>query len=886
MASNHSGRLKLKPPITTPHQVDREHITARIITGGTRCVLIRGPAGFGKTTVMLQLRELSEREGIATSWLTLDDADNDVARFLTFFAKVIDVLCGRATEAETTIPSSSENSGNVALDVIDRITEAQGRFILFLDDFEVLRSAAVLGLVARAIESLPEGGCIVIGSRNVPEIGLGRMRARRQLTEIDPAQLRFSLDEAQTFLTKRRGLPLKPEQVASLHRSTEGWVTAIWLASMALERRSDPDGFLRGFSGSNAVIADYLAEDVLAGLAPDLREFLLHTAVLDELGAALCNAVCGRSDSAAVLAELERANLFVTALDDERRWYRYHSLFTDFLRSQLVRQFPDRVRQLHRAAAEWYLGQDRPIPAISHAFASGDSAYALSLLAPRIEALLVQGRLRLLLRWLDALPAGTLNDYPRLRVAHAWAVTFTRGGKEGLSLVESMDAETLEPESQVHLRALRPMTLSMMDHIEESYEQAMDVLPLIPPSNVFAHSMVAQSLVQTCTITGRFSDARKFADIARAGRFSMVLAETGEATLELMQGLLRQATVRLQLAQQHDEDGRPRGRNGNAFQGILLAEVLYEAGECEPARRLLEVYASLVRELALPDKLISGYVLLSRIVHEPDRALHLLTELENIGHRLSLPRVVASARLERVRLALMKGDVQRAGEQLSNCGEDSLWQRVTRQWFVANDTATHSIARLRWLMHSGAASQAITGLKRELEESELGQRHRRALKLRILLSEALERDGQHKQALRMMSRALDFAAAEGFVQTFVEEGAVVEALLRACATSRASTGSSAQDSVANLIERIAPALRSMPAASEGVITGGLAEPLTRKELQVLELLAQGGSNREMADKLFVSETTVRTHLRGINVKLGAGSRTQALVIARRLQLIP
>lgn len=890
-AGRMAARSKLSAPLPTPFQIVRQQIATRIASGASALILMRGPAGFGKTTAMLQLRELSREAGIATAWLTLDDADNDLARFLNFLSQSLTALGGHARMADSKASATDEadEAGNLAVSIIESVADLPTPFMLFLDDCEALREPVVLGMLARVIRSLPEGGRIVMGSRTVPDVGLGRLRAMGLLTEVDSELLRFSVAEAQDFFMRRRGQALQPEQIKRLHQSTEGWIAAISLASMALEQRQDVDPFISSFSGSNTTIADYLAEDVLRGLSDPLRDFLLKTSTLDELSEPLCNAVCGHDNSRELLLQLERANLFLIPLDEQRQWYRYHSLFGSFLRSQAKVRFSGQLPALHRAAADWYLTQERPIPAINHAIQTEDSDFLIPLLERHVDALLGQGRLRLLVRWLDALPAATMLRSPRLRLAHAWSVSFTRGPKEALGLIETLDPETLPPEPRAHLLAMRPTLLGMMDQIEESYEQAIDVLPTILPEYRFAHGILSQTLTNTSMIMGRFADARKFSDLARAsqegnsGHFNMILAERSEAAMELMQGHLRQATVRLRMAYDSIANSREQGSNGNAFLGVVLAEALYEADECEQAQRLLDVYVPLTRDLALPDSAISAHVLQSRMVArqgDGDRALQLLTELESTGHRLGLPRVIASARLERAHQALLRGDIRLAKSQLAASGDAVLWQRVTRQWFLANDTATLALGQLRWLIHSGAAAQALPGLKQELEVAELGQRHRRALKIRILLAEALERDGQHKLGMRMLTRALSSAAAEGFIQPFLEEGPVLAGMLRECTAMRIDAGEDLGQLSLTWLKRF-----EQPQPVAETVARNPSEVLTRKELQVLNLLAQGLSNNDMAAKLFVEETTVRTHLRNISAKLGADNRMQAIAIARRLGLL-
>jgi len=283
-----------------------------------------------------------------------------------------------------------------------------------------------------------------------------------------------------------------------------------------------------------------------------------------------------------------------------------------------------------------------------------------------------------------------------------------------------------------------------------------------------------------------------------------------------------------------------------------------------------------------------AHVLLARIVGDRgDRghALQLLGDLESVGHRLTLPRVVASARLERARGLIMRGDHAAAREQLDRAGDSALWQQMAARSHVANDLLNHPLGMLRWMIHSGAIADAIPQIKQRLEETEHANFHRRALKLRILLAEALSRDGQRKPSMRVLEKALDYASGEGFVSTFLEEGPAMQGMLHEFLNAR--EGAAAEDSNAEqFLRRIAQ--EHQPATDRAAaveMQSSAVDALTSKEIQVLELLAQGYSNDAMAGKLFVSESTVRTHLRNINVKLRAGNRTQALVIARRLKLI-
>jgi len=889
---------KLRPPERPANEVARVEICERIFAAGAaKLVLLRAPAGFGKTTAMLQVRERFLQTGLPTIWLTLDRADNDVGRFLTALTAALAPIIPGLPRLDAGEPRSPDQ---VALALIDRVAAHPAPFALFCDDFEAVQNPAVAAIMAELIEQLPRGAQVIMGSRGVPELGLGRMRARGRLLEIDPGHLRFTEAETDGFLRTVRGLPLGPDDVRRLHRSTEGWAAALWLASVSLENREAPGSFIAGFSGSNAAVVDYLVEDVLSRQSEDVRGFLLRTSLLGELNASLCDAVCGRSDSAAMLRAIEQAHLFLTPLQGEDGQYRYHGMFAEFLRTELRRQLPDEVPRLHRAAARWYESQRRPVPAIEHALAAGDLDFALPLLARHAQSLLDQGRVRLLSRWLDPLlEAGQLDAYPRLQVVHVWAACFARGPRAAATLLERLEARAdPDPEVSAHRLAMRPLFLALTDRTDEALPLAEQVLAALPPGVEFVSGFLEITMAHLALIAGRYREALRFADAARARQpahasdFNLALSEAAEAAVDLVQGRLRKAISGLRLAVSAGALDAARATNGNALAGVPLAQALYEAGQLDQAERLLVVYIPLIRGVCIPDELIIAHVVMARILverGETDRAEQLLLELERIGHREGLPRVVASARLERVRILLMRDDLMRARSELDRCGDRALWTRVARLSHRANEVETHDVAYARWAVRSGHAAEVLPTLRAELEQAERSHRERRALTLRLLYAQALHRDGQRNKAMRQLATAIAAAAREGYVRAVLDEGAAMVALvaeLRRLPDVLAGAGATPE--VPAFLDGLLPAPASppatpLPAATPAVAAG--SELLTRKELQVLRLAAEGLTNEQIAERLFVAETTVRTHLRNINVKLDTRSRVEAIAMARRLGLM-
>ncbi len=889
---------KLTPPQGHEAAVLRQDLCDRVFAAGSaRLVLLRAPAGFGKTTAMQQIRDRLLQSGLPVAWLALDSGDNDVGRFLAgLIAALAPIIPALQRLADGV---GHEAPDELALAVIEHVAAHPAPFVAFFDDFETLQNPAVVGLVAELIDQLPRGAQFVVGSRSVPDLGLGRLRVRGRLLEVEPAHLRFSEVEASEFLRQSRGLALRPEDVRRLHRSTEGWAAALWLASVALADRAQPAEYIASFSGSNAAVVDYLVEDVLARQDDDVRGFLLRTSVLGELTAEACDALCGRHDSAHMLERLEREHLFLIPLQGGQGLYRYHGMFAEFLRAQLARRFPSEVPALHRAAAEGYLRAGRPVAAIHHALATRDLDFARALLAAHAQTLLDQGRVRLLARWLDPLhEAGALRGHPMLEVFHAWAVCFTRGARAADDLLEAMQQQTpADPQVLAHLTVMRPLFLALTDQPEQALPLAEAALRTMPEDMGFVPAFLEVTLANLMVISGRYGEAVRFADSARSRQheggssFNFALSQAAAAAVDLVQGRLRKAIAGLRIAASAGAHDGSRMTNGNALAGVPLAAALYEAGQLEQAERLLSIYIPLIRHVGIPDQLIIAHVLMTRIAlerGEAERAEELLSVLEHIGHRERFARVVACARLERVRMLLVADRAAAARVELDRCGDEALWAGVRRMAFQANEVETLDVARARWSIRAGQAAAIIPTLRAALDDAEVAHRERRALTLRLLLAQALVRDDQHRRGMRMLVRAVQTAATEGFVRALLDEGPALVGLLHELRANPELLRQAGDDQAVNFLDRLLgrPLAPDAPASSPLTTRADPGEELlTRKELQVLRLAAEGLTNEELAERLFVAVTTVRTHLRNINVKLDARSRTEAVASARRRGLL-
>lgn len=876
---------KLRPPAFPPRQmVLRSALSEEIATSAVKLVLVRAPAGFGKTTTMAQSRERMEALGIATAWLTLDRADNDMPRLLD---------CLRQSVLRLGV---KEPDGTPRLDTVAALALHDAPFALFLDDFEVLQEPAVLELVRNILKQLPRSGQLVIGSRRLPDLCLARLRARGQLLEIDTDRLRFSLEETGVFLNQRGSVAMPADMLAQLHGKTEGWIAAIWLASMALERHGLEAGFVARFSGSDLAVADYLAEDVLAHQTPQIRAFLLRTSILRQLDASACQALNPGADCAAILEQLDANNLFLTPLGGETRTWRYHSLFADFLRARLAREQPGEFARLHLAASAWYESHGRVVPAIDHAIEGGDHPHALTMLDGHAERFFEEGRIRMLARWFAAVPEHQLCAHGSLQVISLWTTCFTRGPWVAMQQLEQSGcAQSPVAQIRAGARALHPLLLVMQDRYDEAYRAGREGLASLPTGLAFADSALLNAMAHVQWVMGDVRESHRLIDAARRAQcdsaFNRMYTESMEGQIDLHQGRLRQATARFRMAVDSTHAVSYNHSQGNALAGLFYTSVVYEANRLAQAAHLLNVYLPMVRDIGLPDHMILGYAMRSRMAFQAgdiDAAFQALIELENLGHHRQLPRVVASAKLERARLLLLQGRGPASQDELARANDPALWERERRLCLIAHDLEYMPLALARWDIAFGDARTALPVLDREIRGASQSARHRRVLRLRLLRALALRRVGETAAALQQIGEVLQMASQEGFMRLILDEGPAVGRLIQSYSATIPSHTSARSDPIlTDHLRRLLQALGPLPADDDvaALALSGLQKSITRKEICVLQLLAEGCSNSAMAEQLFVSPSTVCTHLRNINTKLSVHSRTQAVAVARKLGII-
>lgn len=832
-----------------------------------KVTLITAPAGYGKTTMLSEWIPQSER---CVTWVSLDEGDNDPVRFLAYFIaalQMLDAEIGRNALAlmRTPLPSPIES---ILTTLLNEIAAFPDFFALVLDDYHVIDARPVDEALTYLLEHLPPQMHLVITSREEPNLPLARLRARDQLTEIRAADLRFSYGEVGTFLNQVMDLELSDEKVAALEARTEGWIAGLQLAALSMRGREDVHEFIEGFAGDNRYIVDYLVEEVLQRQSLRVRSFLLQTSILNWLSGPLCDAVTGQEESKVLLDILERGNLFVSTLDDKRHWFRYHRLFADVLRVHLMEEQTDHIPTLHRRASAWYEHKGYEIEAFKHAAAGNDIDRAERLIEGKGMPLQFRGAGAPVLAWIESLPKSALNARPSLWVTYASTLLF--GGQHTAveGTLQAAEAALGEHEADDRTRDLLGRVASMRATLaviqrdaEAIIAQSRRALEYLRPDNLPVRTATTWTLGYAYQLQGdRAAASRAYAEVIAAGESFGESIYTTAATITL--GQLQEADLALESATRSYQRalelaGEPPQRMvSEAFLG--LARIQYERNDLDAAEELGQQCLQLIRQMKSVDTSVSHALFLAHLrmaQGDVTAALSALEEAEAFIHRYNFmfrwPDVIAA----RV-LALLRQGHFEAAAQLAEAHE-----------LPAMAQARVHLAR----GESSSAWNLLQPLRQKMEEKGWAGERLRVMVLQALASHA---QGDDEQAWQLLVEALALAEPVGLIRVFVDEGRPMADLLRE-ATSRGASP--------HYIRQLLAALDNFEGSAP--VTQLLSDPLTERELEVLELLRTELNGPEIARELMVALNTMRTHTKNIYSKLGVSNRGAAVLRAEELGLL-
>jgi LuxR family transcriptional regulator, maltose regulon positive regulatory protein len=905
---------KLYVPPHQPKVVLRPRLIERLNDGlNHRLTLISAPAGFGKSTLLSEWLAGSERQA---AWLSLEEGDNDPARFLAYLVAALQTISADIGEGVFGMLGSPQPppTESILTALLNEVTTVEDDFVLVLDDYHVIEARPIDDALTFLLDHLPPRMHLIIATREDPHLPLARLRARGQLSEVRAAELRFTPSEAAEFLSREMDFDLSAEDIAALETRAEGWIAGLQLAALSMRGREDVPGFIRAFAGDNRYIVDYLVEEVLLRQPERIRSFLLQTSILDRLSGPLCDAVTEQEEGNVLLETLERGNYFVIPLDDKRHWFRYHHLFADVLFAHLMQEQPARIPTLHRRASEWYEHNGSADDAIRHALAAEDFERAADLVELAIPAMRRSRQEATLLGWLKALPEELIQCGPVLSVAYAG--TLQQGGK--LEGVEDRlrDAErwldtTVDrrerPEAQsvgmvvmdheefrrlpASIAVQRAGLALVLGDVPDAVTYARRALDLVADDDHFRRGAAAALLGLASWTSGDLEAAhRSYADgmahLRKAGYISdAVGGSIALADVRIAQGRLREAMRTYEHALQLATDQGDPVMRGTADMYVGMSELHREHDDLHTATQHLLRNKEQGEHTWFPQNRYRWRVAMARLRAtrgDLDGALDLLHEAERLYVSDFFPNVRPIAALK-ARVWVAQG---RLGEALDLAREQDLSAHDDLSYLREFEHITLArvlLARYKCDLEESSIHEAMGLLERLLKAAEEGGRMGSVIEILILQALAHEAQGDNPTALVPLERALTLAEPEGYVRIFVDEGRPMANLLSEATargimpgyTARLLAAFEAEEHKSEDESHLPPALSAQ----------SLVEPLSQRELEVLRLIAQGLSNREISERLFLAIITVKGHNRNIFRKLQVRRRTEAVARARELGLL-
>jgi LuxR family maltose regulon positive regulatory protein len=923
-------RTKLRRPFTRLELVARPRLQARMAEGLRRpLTLITAPAGFGKTTLVASCAAAC---GMPVAWLSLDKDDNRTGRFLRYLVAALreaDPTIG--TEAAQLLAAAREAPPQVILtSVINDLDAARKEMALVLDDYQFISSQAVHEHVAFLLDHCPTTFHLAIVTRSDPPLPLARLRARGQTVELRAADLGFTEPEAAQFLNDVMGLRLDIASVAVLKERTEGWIAGLQMAALALEGtlslrdRQDIPGFITGFSGTNRYILDYLLEEVLASQPSEIQRFLLHTSILERLTAPLCDAVIDGqgpresrnqeirdrtrfpdspipdtkvSTSQSILEYLERANLFLVPLDDERIWYRYHHLFADLLRAQLQKSLgAEGVAQLHVRASEWHAQHGSTLEAIKHASAASDEERVERFVEQNYMELVSRGEQAELRYWTGKLSKEVVYRRPWLCIYEAYSHSWFGELDEADWLLEEAEkhirSETLAPEVRAmhgHLAYVRSRITAMRGDIQRAIEFCLEARDCVPDSNVALQLDTRITLGYEYFMAGDYANAGPIlqetirAGIAAGAVINTVAAACVLARLYALQGELKQSYDTYQLAAQSIPEPSGQHLGARSLVKAGMADLLCEWNDLEAALVHMKEGLALLPFWDKADDWALAYVTLARIHLAQANGSDATEAVEKAAQIIQTRGVFSEARqaveMAQVKLWLAHGDLQTASRWAASreerLGSDDRFQ-------FENELAHITQARVFLVLNK--PDEALALLSQLEETAQAAGRMGRVIEILALEALAMRAIGDSEHALLALTKGLTLAEPEGYVRVFVEEGQPMRLLLAQWLVG--ADAGPLREYALGLLSHFAESFVNTAAQEKASPASELAEPLSQRELEVLHLMALGRTNQEIAQQLVVARGTIKAHAASIYRKLDVANRTEATARARQLGILP
>lgn len=888
-----------KPPALST-VVNRQHLLEKLELGleqGGRLTLVSAPAGYGKTTL---LGEWIRGSNLTVAWLSLDEGDNDPARFLVYLISALRKIIPDCGEKSLAIQATSpgQNPAFLLTPLVNDMANHPSPFLVVLDDYHLINNQTVHASLTFLLENAPPQAHFVITTRADPLLPIPRLRGRGQVTEIRQSDLRFSENEAAQFLRTLTGLSLGRENIAALNSRTEGWAAGLRMAAASLQDHPDVSTFIADFTGSNRYILDYLIEEVLDAQPEAIQGFLLHTSILEQLCASLCDAVTDQlvelpESSQSILESLERRNLFIFPLDENREWYRYHRLFADLLKQRLSSSHAEIELELHHRASVWYEQNGFNEFAIDHALLTGDEQRAALLIEGSAESTLMKSQVTTLNEWLQQISEQVIQEHPELSVYYAWTLLLSGAPLEAIQA--RLESPVYHADHSAKALPLQAFLAIFHNQIDRSIELARLASEQLPEEDMLLRSLANYILASGLMAKGKTSQAIEILEeigktSQRAGNLMIAVLVLCElADLRFKEGHLREAQRLYQQALEiaSDPNGQQLPVAGKALIG--LGDLAREWNDLAAAEKFLLDGIALAEQWSVLG-IFEGYISLVMVWDvqgKKEKADQMFTRLSDLAYQFDASELDDYVvEMFAARRNITQGDLAAARGWADHLLLDREKTAAARDGFidilVARLNKYENMILGRLLMAEGHYDEAIDILNQVISDAERSERIILLIEAETQRALALQASNRADESLEAITRALRFAEPEGLQRIFIDQDEPLRALLTAYRGKIKPPALTAY--VDQLLTAFEPQLnKKEPSKISTQMV--FDEPLSERELQVLQLLPSDLSSTEMAGELSVSVNTLRTHLKNIYAKLGAHSRYEAIARARDKNLL-
>ena len=906
-------RSKLSAPQVRAEMVARPQLLRQLDEGTSGpLTLVCAPAGYGKTALLanwiVNLKRAPDPDGPIIGWVSLDNGDDEPIRFLNYLVAAIETGgTGTNTDAGRMLQSNTIPPLQTILSVlINDLERLAVPIFIVLDDYHAINNKAIHESMAFLLAHLPSNVHLIMATRSDPPIPLARLRIRRQMAELRAADLRFSYEEAKSLFNETMGLGLTLNDMSRLEERTEGWIAGLQMAALALRSISQtkPEEisfFVGNFAGSNRYILDFLVEEVLNHQPQEIQDFLLQTSILESLSGPLCDAVTGLRSRASVdevhssqyiLEYLERSNLFLVSLDPDRHWYRYHHLFADLLHARLEQNALQHMPELHRQASEWYEQNHRFPEAIAHALHAMDYGRACRLIEVLIdERMRAQSGITPLWAWIRQLPPEIVLTRPWLCIMQAMSAMFLNDVdkiepflKAAEQAIHPDDRPDMHKTWQGHIACLRAYVADVHNDVPRTIEMTHIALSCLQPDDHATRAFAKYLLGRAYYMCGDFSKALRTLTENVYESIEANLANVIAPSLSMLSiiyrtmGKLRESLDLTADGRAYIESYDPRRVTigGLAFVGQAL--VLRERNDLDEAERIIRKSLELCEPWASPSATCRCYMVLARVLQSqgmlPAAGEALRLAEESIRGHSPFPEVLCDLDAARVSFWLATNQLPKASQWAQE------WQKsVQPDAAFSIPQEQNDLTLTRVLISENSLDVALQTLGRLATAAENAGRMGHLIQIRTLQSLSFHKKGIQSLSFEMLGKSLALAEPEGYIRIYIDEGETMRDLIQAYTQTTSSENKL-------YAQKLLQAFNA--AGSDGVSVGSssnLVEPLTAREFEILQAMAEGLSNRQIAEKFILAEGTVKFYVHTVLVKLGVHSRTQAILEAKKQKII-